>query len=760
VQWVQSEEGFLPRKKKIQAGRERWLNQFDWSIDPQTSKEIISLLSFALALVYILGVFGGAGRVGEQVIMLANTLFGIGSFLVPIAFIGIGLGFGRAREIHIKGPALIGFVLLFVFVPALFFSNGGSIGVAVSTFFSNLLGTLAAFFALAALMLACALLSTNISLKQFKVWLFGEQKEEETQEDAQVTKVSVFQNVRNKLASRQAAAPTNSVAVATHSPTPIARSIDGNWLFPPLDLLPLSSVKATPGNITKNVETIQKTLKDFGVNVAMGDVHIGPTVTQYTFKPSEGVKLTTITARANDLALALAAHPIRIEAPIPGKAAVGVEVPNKTAAIVTLREILESESYRGIRSNLKIALGRDVAGVAFSADLKKMPHLLIAGATGSGKSVAINSIIMALLYQNSPADLRIILIDPKRVEFTMYNGIPHLLTGVVTEVDKTINTLRWAVAEMERRYKVFASSHKRNVDEYNAEPSEGHMPYLVVIIDELADLMAQAANEAEAAIVRLAQMARATGIHLIVATQRPSVDVITGLIKANIPTRVAFAVASQVDSRTIIDQAGADKLLGNGDMLYLSSELGKPKRVQGVLIGEKEIKAVTDFLKKQATAHYEDTIQEYHPAGSGRQSADGVVDDDLYNDAKEVVVAAGKGSASLLQRRLRVGYARAARLLDLLEQEGIIGPPEGSKPRDVLMTPDMLSSHNPLTPVSGGMQAPSYFQPFNNTNNADAPSLRDTVASETPDDASEGTYVYNTDKGKVDEVPVEGDDDL
>lgn len=696
---------------------------------------------------------------GEQVITLCNTLFGIGSFLVPIAFIGIGVSFWRAREIHIKGPTLVGFVLLFVFVPALFFSNGGSIGIAVSTFFSNLLGTLAAFLTMAALMLACALLSTNISLKQFKVWLFGEATED-TQEEIQATKVSVFQNVRNKLASRQTSAPASSVAVATHSPTPIARSIDGNWLFPPLDLLPLSSVKATPGNITKNVETIQKTLKDFGVNVAMGDVHIGPTVTQYTFKPSEGVKLTTITARANDLALALAAHPIRVEAPIPGKAAVGVEVPNKTAAIVTLREILESESYRDIRSNLKIALGRDVAGMAFSADLKKMPHLLIAGATGSGKSVAINSIIMALVYQNSPADLRIILIDPKRVEFTMYNGIPHLLTGVVTEVDKTINTLRWAVAEMERRYKVFAGNHKRNVDEYNADPSEGHMPYLVVIIDELADLMAQAANEAEAAIVRLAQMARATGIHLIVATQRPSVDVITGLIKANIPTRVAFAVASQVDSRTIIDQAGADKLLGNGDMLYLSSELGKPKRVQGVLIGEKEIKAVTDFLKKQATAHYEDTIQDYHPIGAGRQSADGVVDDDLYSEAKEVVVAAGKGSASLLQRRLRVGYARAARLLDLLEQEGIIGPPEGSKPRDVLMTPDMLGSSAPAQAPTGGMQAPAYFQPFNQVNHTTDHEVAPPRDVPQADSESNETYVYNTEKGKVDDTHDTQQEDL
>jgi S-DNA-T family DNA segregation ATPase FtsK/SpoIIIE len=316
-----------------------------------------------------------------------------------------------------------------------------------------------------------------------------------------------------------------------------------------------------------------------------------------------------------------------------------------------------------------------------------MPHLLVAGATGSGKSVCINSIITALIYENSPADLRIILVDPKRVEFTEYNGIPHLLTPVITDVDKTVNVLKWAVHEMDRRFKLFAEVSRRNIQAYNDNPPDGQkMPYIVLIIDELADLMAQAANEVEASIVRLAQMARAVGVHLIVATQRPSVDVITGLIKANMPTRIAFAVASQIDSRTIIDQGGAEKLLGKGDMLYLSAEIGLPKRIQGVNVVDKEIQSVTDFLKREGNAEYDQSIENYKAGGhGGGDGGDVDVDDDLYNEAKETVIQAGKASASLLQRRLRIGYARAARLLDLMEANGAIGPADGSKPRDVLI---------------------------------------------------------------------------
>lgn len=652
----------------------------------------------------MLSIFGSAGQFGRETLRLLTSLFGLAGFLVPFALIVIGFSLWRASEVKLKGPTVLGLILLFLFVPGLFYSSGGSVGQSISQFFTNIFGVLAGFLIILALTIASILLATNLSLLAVKAWFFGQPEEAEAGPEQ---KVSVFQTVRNKLASRG-----NGTGVEVQaSPAPVVpvapKTFDRNWILPPLDILPYSTSKATSGNIAKNVEIIQKTLKDFGINVAMGDVHIGPTVTQYTLKPADGVKLTAITARSNDLALSLAAHPIRIEAPIPGKAAVGIEIPNKVAAIVTMRELLESDRFKNIKSNLKLALGRDVAGAPFVADLKRMPHLLIAGATGAGKSVALNGLILSLLYQNSPADLRMILIDPKRVEFTMYNDIPHLYSPVVIEVDKTINTLRWVVAEMERRFKIFATSHKRNIDEYNVNPSEEHLPFLVVIIDELADLMAQAANEAEAAIVRLAQLARATGIHLIVATQRPSVDVITGLIKANITTRIAFAVASQIDSRTILDQAGADKLLGNGDMLYVSSEVGKPKRIQGILVGEKEIKSVTDFLKQQAPPSYDQAIQDFRPGGIGGIGTNGEIDDTLYEDAKKTVVLAGKGSASLLQRRLRVGYARAARLLDLLEQEGIIGPSEGAKPRDVLIGPEMLDRQ----PVPVIAQTPPPYQP-------------------------------------------------
>lgn len=675
-------------KKKNKKNRPSWYEHFDWSIDPQTTKEIVAIVAFALGVLFLLSIFGGAGKFGVETFRALSSLFGLAGFLIPFALLAIGISFWKIQEAKLKGPTAFGLLVLFLSIPALFMDYGGSVGKSVYLFFYGLFGPIAGYLILLAITIIALLLSTNLSITQIKNWLFGS-GEGEDEEKTEEAKVSVFQTVKNKFGSRPQTGVENTAVPAERRKT-----FDMDWKLPPIDLLPVSTSKATSGNISKNVETIQKTLKDFGINVTMGDVHIGPTVTQYTLKPSEGVKLNAITSRANDLALALAAHPIRVEAPIPGKSAVGIEIPNKVPAIVTLREILESNSYKNVKSNLALAIGRDVSGSPIAVDLQKMPHLLIAGATGSGKSVAINGIIMSLIMSNSPADLRLILVDPKRVEFSLYNNIPHLLTPVVTEVDKTINTLRWAVAEMEKRFKLFAETHKRNISEYNANPSDGHMPYLVVIIDELADLMSQAANEAEAAIVRLAQLARATGIHLIVATQRPSVDVITGLIKANITTRIAFAVASQVDSRTIIDQGGADKLLGNGDMLYLSAEFGMAKRIQGVLVGERDIKSVTDFLKNASPPDYDESIAEYRPAGIRGSIGEGSVDDDMFEDAKQVVVQAGKGSASLLQRRLRVGYARAARLLDLLEQEGIIGPPEGSKPRDVLVSSDMIGSQS------------------------------------------------------------------
>ena len=452
----------------------------------------------------------------------------------------------------------------------------------------------------------------------------------------------------------------------------------------PLSLLQGSTGEPTSGDIRANKLLIQKTLESFGIPVEMGEINVGPTVTQYTLKPEDGVKLSAITALGNDLALALAAHPIRIEAPIPGRSLVGIEVPNQSVATVHLREILESEAFQKRRSSLMLALGKDVSGNAWVVDLERMPHLLVAGATGSGKSVALNSIILSLLYQNNPSDLKFILIDPKRVEFPTYQHIPHLLTPVVTEVPATVNALKWLIKEMDRRFNLLAAAGDRNVQSYNRHIPE-RLPYIIVVIDELADLMVAASSEVEGAIIRLAQMARAVGIHLILATQRPSVDVITGLIKANITARIAFAVASLMDSRTILDTGGAEKLIGRGDMLFISAEVTKPKRLQGALVGDDEIGRVVEFLKSKAAPEYvtEVTTKQSGAIWGSSASYD---DDPLLGEAEATVIQAGKASASFLQRRLKVGYARAARLLDLLEAKGVIGPGEGAKPRDVLIS--------------------------------------------------------------------------
>ena len=457
----------------------------------------------------------------------------------------------------------------------------------------------------------------------------------------------------------------------------------------PLELLTAKAGKPTAGDIEANKETIQKTFANFGIDVDMGDVAVGPTVTQYTLRPAEGVKLAQIVSLANDLALSLAAHPIRIEAPIPGKSLVGIEVPNQQVAIVPLREVLGSDEFKRRASNLSIAVGKDVAGKPWIADLAKMPHLLIAGATGSGKSVMINSLLVSLLYQNQPEDMQLILVDPKRVELTAYNAIPHLRTPVITQVDRTIQALRWVVEEMDRRFITLSEAGKRNIEAYNAD-GRARMPYLVVVVDELADLMSIAAAEVEAAIIRLAQMARAVGIHLVLATQRPSVDIITGLIKANITARIAFAVASAVDSRTILDVTGAEKLVGRGDLLFVTAELSKPRRLQGAYVSDEEIERVAAYWREKGGApqHDEDITARAAPGSEG-YAAEGDGDARL-DEARNLVVRAGKASASFLQRRMSVGYARAARLLDLLEEEGTIGPGDGAKPRDVLRTMDDL----------------------------------------------------------------------
>ncbi len=450
----------------------------------------------------------------------------------------------------------------------------------------------------------------------------------------------------------------------------------------PLDLLFYHEKKAEPKDIEEGKYIIKKTLENFGIEVEMGEVKVGPTITQYTLRPAEGIKLSQITSLANDLALALASHPIRIEAPIPGKSLVGIEVPNRKVAIVSLKEILESDVFKKRTSNLTIALGKDVAGHIWLADLGKMPHLLISGATGSGKTVMINSIIVSLLYQNSPENLRFILIDPKRVELVLYNDIPHLLCPVITKVEEAVSALKWAISEMEKRFDLFSQNRARDIGSYNSQAKE-KIPYILIIIDELADLMVASPKEIESSIIRLAQMARATGIHLILATQRPSVDIITGLIKANITSRIAFAVASMIDSRTILDFSGAEKLLGRGDMLFISPQLSKPKRLQGAYVSDEEIKRIVEFLRNKAEPEYLEEITNFKPAEEIKEEFFNE-EDELLPQAREVVIKAGRASATLLQRYLRIGYARAARLLDLLEKEGTIGPADGARPRRVL----------------------------------------------------------------------------
>lgn len=659
-----------------------------WNLGLSTeqAREIAAVLILVLAGLFLLSLVGIGGRVGTLVVSLFTSIWGSVGYIVPVVLLIVGLAMLFPERFPLRRATGVGLALLTVIVPALasliVTSGGGTLGNGVAALTRSGIGPLGAFILLIGLLVIALLMVTSRTLAELLA-LF-QRANPTAQEDGAgpEPRVSVFTTVKSRIGLPQRAP---AVGPASGSSTLMRR--DPNWNFPSLELLSTFQVKAQAGNISKNIELIQKGLKDFGIEVAMGDVHIGPTVTQYTLKPAEGVKLNQITARAADLALALAAHPIRIEAPIPGKAAVGVEIPNKVAATVALREMLESDEFSKDKSRLSLALGRDVAGEPVIVDLEKMPHLLIAGATGAGKSIAINSIILTILYRNSPADVRLVLVDPKRVEFTNFNGIPHLLTPVVTEPEKTVNVLRWAVAEMERRYRLLAEVGSRDIGSYNAKMTDQTLPSIVIIIDELADLMTQSAKEVEGVIVRLAQMARATGIHLVVATQRPSVDVITGLIKANIATRIAFAVASQIDSRTIIDQAGAEKLLGRGDMLYLGADFSnKPKRVQGVFVAEKDIHNVANFLKSQGAADYDDEILTFGTRDALGAGGDSEVDDDLYNDAKQVVIQAGKGSASLLQRRLRVGYARAARLLDLLESQGVIGPADGARPRDVLVS--------------------------------------------------------------------------
>ena len=483
---------------------------------------------------------------------------------------------------------------------------------------------------------------------------------------------------------------------------------DPNWEAPSLELLEKNESGADAGDTRQNAQIIHDTLSEFNIEAAMGDINVGPKVTQYTLRPPSGVKLTRITALETNIALNLAAQSLRIEAPIPGQKAVGIEVPNRKAAEVRLRSTLSSKQWAAARDPLSFGIGKDISGQVVVGELGKMPHLLIAGQTGSGKSVMINTLLCSLLYRNSPSDMKLILVDPKQVEMAPYADIPHLLTPVINEPEKTISALKWAVNEMERRYKLLAGEKIRNIKEYNKrlqsrakkiaiadengnvqEHEDGSMPYIVIVVDEMSDLMMMAKKDVETLIVRLAQKSRAVGIHLVLATQRPSVNVITGLIKANVPARIAFTVSSQVDSITILDQSGAEKLLGQGDMLFYVTSMSKPKRIQGAWVTDDEVNKITDHLRMQMAPQYNDEVvaQPVQLDGKG-----GVVmdlsegGDDKFKDAVRVVVERRKASTSMLQTRLGIGYQRAARIIEEMEERGIIGPQNGSKPRDVLIS--------------------------------------------------------------------------
>jgi len=677
----------------------------------ETKRSIWVVFSFVVFAVLALSSFGKAGILGGYIKNLLVFLFGRGFFVSSIT--ALLLGVFLLKDIKKKTPlgTIFGVGLFFLSslgILDIVFGNygGGYVGFAVSYPFLYLFDYWVSVIVFLALFLISFLMVLNSSFDfERKTKPTQSESIEAGRDDDEVVEWSDDDQDEDEEKQEENIVPKQKketeAEVLSIQPK---KQYSLKYVPPPADLLEDDKGTPSSGDVKANANIIKRTLQNFGIDVEMFEVNVGPSVTQYTLKPAEGIKLSRITALQSDLSLALAAHPLRIEAPIPGKSLVGIEVPNRSIALVGLRSMLSMPEFQGSYS-LSVAFGRDVTGSPVFADVAKMPHLLIAGATGSGKSIAIHTAIVSLLYKNSPEFLRLLLIDPKRVELTVYNEIPHLLTPVIVESKKAVMSLRWAVKEMERRYEILSGAGARDINSYNGKllkdkknNNEEIMPNIVVVIDELADLMSTYPREVEASIVRLAQMSRAVGIHLIVSTQRPSVEVITGLIKANITSRLALQVASQVDSRTILDMSGAEKLLGNGDMLYLAGDTSKPRRVQGAFISEKEVKKVSSFIIDQADKFEteEIIIDSKIPQESLGISLDGDFDngddDELFESARELVMEAGKASASLLQRRLRVGYARAARLIDMLEEKGIVGPGDGAKPREVLMRNESSNS--------------------------------------------------------------------
>ena len=674
-----------------------------FDLEDQTKKAILAILFFSFAVIILLSIWQKAGPFGEFVYKIFNYLFGWGYFILPVVFLMMAYEFLKSRRDHIYFATIFGAFLFLVSTLGIFElyipdSSTGFAGYIVALSLSKIFGFWASLVLLVALIFISLLMALNIPLR------IGQGDEEEDEEEAEEVskkeKTEINPVINQPMPKKEKKDDEDEIK--------IPKIAFGAYNPPIIDLLEKIEGRPMAGDIKANANIIRRTLQNFGIDVEMGEVNIGPTVTQYTLRPAQGVKLSKIVTLHNDLALALAAHPLRIEAPIPGKALVGIEVPNKSIALVRLGSLISSEAFNKT-GFLSFALGRDVSGNPVFADLSKMPHLLIAGATGSGKSVAIHCLINSLIWRNSPTQLKLILIDPKRVELAYYRDLPHLLTTVISDGKKSINALRWAVKEMEHRYEVLSEHNARDIANFNTwvlktKDKEAYMPYLVIIIDELADLMAAYGREVEGTIIRLAQMARAVGIHLVVSTQRPSVEILTGLIKANITSRIALQVPSQVDSRTILDISGAEKLLGNGDMLYLSGDASKPKRLQGVYVSEKEIKRVVEYIAEKNSASEIDEIEgpmisspyEGSPDFSNPSEFSDEGDDELLGEAKTVILQAKKASASLLQRRLSIGYARAARLLDILEEKGYISPGDGAKPREIYLDKFGNLNQNPI----------------------------------------------------------------
>jgi len=697
----------------------------------ETKHSIFAVVFFVLALFLFMSAFNMAGKAGKLIYEILYYLLGYGYVLLPSLFILLGFSFLKSERPNIgliRTISSIIFLLSGLGIIDIISGkhSGGFLGRVLSTPFMSLFDVYASIvFLLAILIISIiAMLDTKPRLLPlftkilsiFKKKKLAENKQTEEsyyeEEEPVVEEETLVDKTKKALGvGKKKKESSSSADKEEEEEMPIKKRKEGSsaYIIPPLSLLEEDKGKPNTGDIKANANIIKRTLANFGIEVEMDEITVGPTVTRYALKPAEGMKLSRIVGLQNDLSLALAAHPIRIEAPIPGKSLVGIEIPNKAKSIVGLATLLSDDKFQNSPKPLTIALGRGISGKAIFGNLAKMPHCLVAGTTGSGKSVSIHAMITSLLYRNGPDDLKLILIDPKRVELTLYNKIPHLLTPVITDPKKTILALKWAAKEMDRRYDILETESVRDIESYhnnvfdknvkkiktngNGEKEEinaERMPYIVIIIDELADIMTSYPRELESAIVRLAQMSRAVGIHLILSTQRPEVNVITGLIKANIPARIALKVSSQIDSRTILDAGGAEKLLGAGDMLYSSGE-AQPERLQSAFISESEVKKVVKYLADA----YKDEITEEIEITSGSISADksifestlsddGDSDDEMYEEARNCVMEAGKASTSYLQRKLKLGYARAARLMDMLEDRGVISAGDGAKPREVL----------------------------------------------------------------------------